>query len=162
MPAVLEDNPLPPLVIRSKLTIPDLVEDSFSLIPRKIEESPKKFRKERSASRGSTAKRSFQELQLLKGSFSNNMRQSAASPTLMESALAAAAAAAAAAADTAGLSGKNVSPIKNTPVISRSLHEKTDSSLYFGENAKIAFISKFRELVSGQASSTVIKISKGE
>ena len=160
MPAVLEDNPLPPLVIRSKLTIPDLVEDSFSLIPRKIEESPKKFRKERSASRGSTAKRSFQELQLLKGSFSNNMRQSAASPTLMESALAAAAAAAA--ADTAGLSGKNVSPIKNTPVITRSLHEKTDSSLYFGENAKIAFISKFRELVSGQASSTVIKISKGE
>lgn len=160
MPAVLEDNPLPPLVIRSKLTIPDLVEDSFSLIPRKIEESPKKFRKERSASRGSTAKRSFQELQLLKGSFSNNMRQSAASPTLMESALAAAAAAAA--ADTAGLSEKNVSPIKNTPMIARSLHEKTDSSLYFGENAKIAFISKFRELVSGQASSTVIKISKGE
>ena len=157
--AVLEDSPLPPLVFRSKLTIPDLLEDSFSLIPRKIEESPKKNRKERSASRGSTAKRSFQELQLLKGSFSNNGKQSATSPTLMESAVAAAAAAA---ADTAESFGKNSSPVQRIPLSSGPLNEKTDRSLYFGEKAKIAFISKFRELVSGQASSTVVKISKGE
>ena len=77
----------------------------------------------------------------------------------MESAVAAAAAAA---ADTAESFGKNASPVQRIPLSSGPSNEKTDSSLYFGEKAKIAFISKFRELVSGQASSTVVKISKGE
>ena len=86
--------------------------------------------------RGSTERRSFQEMQLLKGSFSdNNMKVGSKSPYHHTP-------------------GRSVSPATRNPKVQ---DPKINESFYFGESAKIAFFTKFRQLTVALASSTVVK-----
>ena len=142
--------------------------------------------------RGSTEKRSFQQMQLLKGSFFADgvTKKPGISPgsdprsgpgsgpgsqynSTSHVTLTPAAAAASLAKRFERLNSNNsnstlsLNSSTNIPSLTASAAESQkssnlDYSLYFGENAKVAFFSKFRQLALGLASSTVVHVPTGD